>query len=139
MDTNLCLVDTSIWIEVLARRRSAPPTLVERIENLVAAGRAAVTGMIQLELLGGARNEGDYRALAEALDALPSLGVTEGIWREASRMAFDLRRRGVGVPAPDLIIAAVGLREGALLVHRDRHFDAIAQVFPLRVESYVSM
>ena len=54
MQSNLFLLDTSVWLDVL------PPagtnlSLRDRVDALLAADRVAITGMVRLELLGGAR------------------------------------------------------------------------------------
>ena len=58
------------------------------------------------------------------------LDVTQGVHSVAlatqSRLAEKSQHRG---PAPaDLVIAAVAQAHGAILVHYDRHFDAIERV-----------
>ncbi len=138
MDTTLCLIDTSIWIEVLPPGRAAQD-LRERVRTLVAAQQALTTGVVRQELLHGARNEAEYGELADALDALPMLPTDEETWRRAARLGYELRRRGLTIPSTDLLIAAVAIQANAVLIHRNRHFDTIASHFPLRVESYVSM
>lgn len=131
------LVDTSAWLEVL------PPghwsdALRKRVDELLAADLVATLGMIRLELLGGARTEIEWQRLNGLLLALHSLPVTEEHWDEAARIAFQLRGKGVTVPFTDLLIGATALLAGAILVHRDRHFDLMAAHLPIRVESYVA-
>ncbi len=43
----------------------------------------------------------------------------------------------ITIPFTDLLIAAVALESGAVLLHRDRHFDYIASQSALKVESLV--
>lgn len=138
MQSPLCLIDTSVWIEVFPpRRATAAPALIDHVETLVATGTAATTGVIQVELLAGARSDAQYQQLERALAGLAWLPVPNSVWASASRMAFQLRLSGTTIPVPDLLIAAVALDAGALLLHRDRHFDAIAASFPLQAQSYL--
>ena len=65
-------------------------------------------------------------------------GYQENHWQRAARMGFQLRREGITVPFTDLLIAAVALESGAVLLHRDRHFDYIASQSTLKVESVLS-
>lgn len=136
MSSSLYLIDSSVWLEVLARGREAPK-LRGRVDQLLEQDRAATTGMVRLEVLGGARSEGEYRRLAELFSALHQLPVEEGTWSEAAWLGFQLRRRGVTVPFTDLLIAAAAMHGGAVLLHQDRHFDVIAANAPLVVESHV--
>jgi hypothetical protein len=137
MRDDLFLVDTSIWLEVLPPGRG-DPGLRNRIDALLAADRVATTGMVRLELLGGARSQEELDRLDRLLDALHQLTVREEHWQEAARMGFQLRRQGVAVPFTDLLIGAVAVLAGAVLVHRDRHFDLIASHMPFKVESHVT-
>ena len=137
MPSDLFLVDTSIWLEVLPPGRGYQ-SLRERIDALLAADQVATTGMVRLELLGGARSEREWGLLSEHLQALHQLPVSEEQWQEAAQMGFQLRRQGVSVPFTDLLIGAVTINSGAVLLHRDRHFDFIASRLPLQVESYVT-
>ncbi len=72
------------------------------------------------------------------LSALHPLPVTEERWDQAAKLGFQLRRRGVSVPFTDLLIGAVAKHEGVTLLHRDRHFDLMAEHVGLKVESYVT-
>jgi predicted nucleic acid-binding protein len=137
MRDDLFLVDTSIWLEVLPPGRG-DPALRNRIDALLSADRVATTGMVRLELLGGARSEEEWERLSRLLYALHHLPVREEHWQEAARMGFQLRRQGVAVPFTDLLIGAVAVLARAVLVHRDRHFDFIASHLPLKVESHVT-
>ena len=137
MRNDLFLVDTSIWLEVLPPDRGNQ-SLRERIDALLAADQVATTGMVRLELLGGARSQREWDQLSEFLQALHPLPVSEEQWQEAAKMGFQLRRQGVSVPFTDLLISAVAIKSGAVMLHRDRHFDFIASSLPLQVESYVT-
>ncbi len=137
MRDDLFLLDTSIWLEVLPPERGSS-SIRDRVDSLLSADRVASTGMVRLELLGGARSQREWDRLRDLLSALHLLPVTEDHWQEAAQMGFQLRRQGVTVPFTDLLIGAVTITSGAVLVHRDRHFDFIASYLPLKVESYVT-
>ncbi len=136
MRNDLFLLDTSVWLEVLLPGR-ATPALRARVDALLAADRVATTNMVVLELLGGARSQTEWDRLSGYLGALHQLSLGDEDWREAARMGFHLRCRGVAIPFTDLIIGAATIRTGAVLVHRDRHFDLMAAHLPLKVESYL--
>jgi len=136
MRDDLYLVDTSVWLEVLARGRGGSK-LSGRVADLVAADLVAINGMVRLELLGGARSEAEYRKLDRLLSALHPLPVDEESWEEAAHIGFDLRQAGISVPFTDVLIAAVAIRSRTTLIHRDRHFDLMAAHLPLKVESHL--
>lgn len=112
--------------------------LLNRVEALLTADRVATTEMVRLELLGGARTEQEWDRLKDYVSALHQLPMEEETWQEAAQMGFQLRRQGVTVPFTDLIIGAVAIRSDTVLLHRDRHFDLMAQHLPLHVESYLT-
>ncbi|MDP2661261.1 MAG: PIN domain-containing protein [Dehalococcoidia bacterium] len=136
MRDSLYLIDTSIWLEVLPAKR-ATTQLRERVDSLLAVDQVATTGMIFLELMGGARNETDYVKLQRMLSALYLLPAADKCWSEAAEMSFRLRRRGLVVPFTDILIAAIAVAAKATVLHRDRHFDMIAEQVPLSVESHI--
>lgn len=137
MKDDLFLVDTSIWLDVLPPGRGSS-ALRNRMDALLSADLVATTGMVRLELLGGARSEEEWNRLSGLVYALHHLPITEGHWQDAALMGFQLRRQGVTVPFTDLLIGAVSIEAEAVLMHRDRHFDFIASHLPLKVESYVT-
>ena len=138
MQSNLYLLDTSVWIDVL-RSGGTNTGLRARVDELLAADEVAITGMVRLELLGGARNDRDWDQLNDHVSALHQLPVEDDTWQEAARMGFQLRRQGVTVPFTDLIIGAVAVNSNSVLLHRDRHFDLMAEHLSLQVESYLAI
>ena len=103
------------------------------MEYLLIENRVAICGIIRLEILGGARAEKEFYTLKSRLDSLHHL---ETIWNDACELAFTLRRKGVVVPYTDILIASSALSAGATLLHFDRHFDLIAGITDLNVESF---
>jgi len=105
---------------------------------LLAADQVAITGIIRLELLSGARSDQEWLLVSRVLSGLHLLPVEERIWEQEAQMAYRLRRIGVTVPSTDLLIAAVAEEAGAVVLHRDRHFDLIAAHLPVTVESHLA-
>jgi len=120
------LVDSSIWIEALAPR--APKEVVTILSALLAAKRAAVSEMIQLEVLAGAKSHKELEQFREDFASIHHLYVSAESWRQAEEIGFALGRRGLHVPAADLLIAAVALSHDVSLWHADRDFERIKQV-----------
>src|SRR5262249_20096701 len=124
------LVDTSVWIEVLADRSGRKKVALERE---LADDDAVLTRFNQLELLQGARDEREWSVLSEYLDDQDYLESRPELWVNAARLYFDLRRLGKTVFSPiDCCIAQIALDYDVLLLHRDADFETIAQVRPLR-------
>ncbi len=59
--------------------------------------------------------------------------MPEGGWEDAARIYFDLRRLGRTVRSPiDCCIAQVAIHHDVLLAHRNKDFETIAGIRPLR-------
>jgi len=132
----MVLIDTSVWI--FALKKNFHPFVKDKIEKILIESDVAIIGIIELELLGGAKTEKEYDRLKSRLDALYYIETTISLWGSASRLAFDLKIKGVNVPYTDILIAASAIKEKAVLLHADSHFDTIAKHSELKVESLLS-
>jgi len=128
------LVDTSVWIDVL---RDAGGSRAQRLRQVLDGNEPVLSRFTELELLQGCADDRSWLSLREYLDTQDYLEMSASSWSEAARLYFDLRRRGRTVSSPiDCCIAQVAIDHGAMLLHRDRDFTAIAGVSTL-VERYV--
>jgi predicted nucleic acid-binding protein len=136
----MCQVSRADTGDFLSRRISTPlhPVIKERVGSILMESDVAINGIIELELLGGAKSEQEYERLKKRLDDLSYIEAGRSLWDSSSRLAYDLKRKGVQAPYTDIFIAASAIQEGAVLLHADSHFDAIAKHSKLRVESLVS-
>lgn len=132
----MVLIDTSAWI--FALKKNFHPLIKERIGKILSESDVAINGIIELELLAGAKTEQEYKRLKSRLDALYYIEADKALWDSSSRLAFDLRRKGVSVPYTDIFIAASSIQEKAVLLHADSHFDNISRHSDLKAESLVS-
>jgi predicted nucleic acid-binding protein len=130
------LIDTSLWI--FALRKNFHPLIKERIAALLSESDIAINGIIELELLGGVKTEKEFIRLKSRLDGLHYVEATKALWDFSSRLAFDLRRKGLNIPYTDIFIAASAIQEKATLLHADSHFDTVAEHSSLKVSSFVS-
>ena len=133
----MVLIDTSAWL--FALKKDFHPVIKERIGQLLVESDVAICGMITLELLGGTKSEREYLRLKSRLDSLFYIESDKLLWDYSSKLAFDLKRKGMSIPYADIVIAASALKERAILIHADSHFDSIAHDTDLRVESFVSV
>jgi len=133
----MVLIDTSAWL--FALRKNFHPVIKNRIEKLLVESDVAINGMIELELLGGTKSEKEFDRLKRRLEGLHYIEADRSLWEVSSRLAFDLKRKGLNLPYTDIFIAASALREKAILIHADSHFDLISKHSDVEVESYVSL
>lgn len=126
----MVLVDTSVWVDVF-RDGSGQEGVVLR--SVVGDDEVVLTRFNQLELLQGARDEREWSLLVSYLDSQDYLEANTETWREAALIYFDLRRQGRTVRSPiDCCIAQLALEHDALLIHRDRDFETLAEIRALR-------
>lgn len=123
------LIDTSVWISAI--RGDAP--VLALVDQLLVDRRAATNHIIVTELLVGTKTPQGYEELRDDLAALPHLALSEDIWGEGARLGFELRRKGVSTPLPDLIIAACAIVHRCDLWFLDQDFSLIARHAPLSV------
>src|SRR5574337_871099 len=103
----MILVDTSVWVALWRDRGGA---LVESFRRRIAGEACVLCRFTQMELLQGARDEKDWGRLEEYLATQFYLEGSEGTWRDAARIFFELRRRGMAVSSPvDCCIAQIAL------------------------------
>ena len=132
----MILVDTSVWVEVLRDKKGE---VVHAFRGRIGAEICVLTRFTQLELLQGARNEMEWKRLDDYLEPQYYLEATENTWKEAARMFFELRRKGITPTSPiDCCIAQIAIESGVPLLHRDRDFERIARIRPLLAERFTS-
>jgi predicted nucleic acid-binding protein len=109
-------------------RSDTRPQVREVIEPLLLAGRIATCGIVDLELLYSAPSPAVYHELAEALQAMPRVPVTDSAVDRAlevqSLLADQSQHRSV--PLPDLLIAACAEAAGLTVLHYDTDYERIA-------------
>lgn len=116
------LADTSAW------NRSRQ--VFERWSELTVRDELVLCSPVRLELLYSVRRGRDYRVFQADLRGFRDLRVDEWVTDFAEVIQARLAARSAhrGPTAVDLLVAATAARHGAILLHYDRHFDAIALV-----------
>jgi predicted nucleic acid-binding protein len=85
---------------------------------------------VALELLYSARGKAEYEADARDLERFPMLALDEQAEEIARRTqaALAARAQHRGPRPVDLLVAAIAESHDVVLLHYDRHFEAIARV-----------
>jgi len=132
----MILVDTSVWIEVL---RDKTGKTVRAFRERIGIENCVFCRFTQLELLQGSKDEMEWKRLDDYLSTQFYLEATEETWREAARIYFELRRKGITLSSPvDCCIAQIAIESKILLLHRDEDFERIARIRPLAIERFPS-
>ena len=132
----MILVDTSVWIEVL---RDKTGKTVQVFRERVNIENCVFCRFTQLELLQGSKDEMEWKRLDDYLSTQFYLEATEKTWREAARIYFELRRKGITLSSPvDCCIAQIAIESKIILLHKDEDFERIARIRPLIIERFPS-
>ncbi len=112
------LVDSSVWIQLMREGRDPVQILVERAKTC----DLATCGMVRLEVLRGIIRRRVRDAVEEFMNVMINVPADHRIWETAAREAWQLDRRGIRLPAQDLVIAACAQRIEAMVLTFDSHF-----------------
>jgi predicted nucleic acid-binding protein len=129
------LADTSAWVEYL---RATGSRVHLRLRELIAGdGELVTTEVVMMELLAGEPTpEGvtQLRRLLGRFELLPVEGLAD--YEAAAELYRRCRVGGETVrKLTDCLIAAVAMRHGAMLLHRDHDYEVIARHTSLQIAS----
>ena len=125
----MLLVDSSVWIDVERGIASDATRFLAGREEI---DEIATTGIICQEVLQGVKSDSLYERLRERFWAMLILEPRElSTYEIAAQLHRRARQKGLTIRSPnDCLIAAIALEHGALLIHNDRDFLALAEVEP---------
>jgi predicted nucleic acid-binding protein len=125
----MLLLDSSVWIDVHRARATAATRYVEARDD---HEEIATTGIVFQEVLQGVRDQAEYEYTRRLLWSALILEPRElSTYEIAAQLYLKARASGFTIRSSnDCLIAAIALEHGALLVHNDRDFLALAQVEP---------
>ena len=126
----MLLVDSSVWIDWL---RGSDTDAVRFVQARESREELALTQMIYLEVLQGVSSQRQFAATQKVLGAQSMLLPQDGMetFEAAAQLYRQARTQGLTIrKSTDCLIAAIALEHGALLVHNDRDFLALAQALP---------
>jgi predicted nucleic acid-binding protein len=124
-DRKRILVDTSAWITSF--RSEGDPRTRDLLKQAIAEDQVAIASVILLELIQGCKTKKERDQLRHELESLEWLDLDDLVWEHAYSLAFDLRRKGLTIPAIDIVIISLALENNCILLHSDRHFVIASQ------------
>ena len=110
---------------------------VKNLKERTASENCVLSRFNQLELLQGAKDEKEWGLLSDYLTTQYYLEASDNTWKAAARIYFELRRKGVTISSPvDCCIAQIAMEHGTVLLHRDKDFEKISRIRPLKQEYF---
>ena len=128
----MTLVDTSVWIDFFAARNTSQvavlESLIDQKEDL------CLCGVVLTEVLQGIRDDKQHKQTESVLSSLIFLPMDQSTFLLAANIYRTLRSRGITMRnSVDCMIAAVCIEHKAHLLHNDKDFGYISDVFALQV------
>jgi hypothetical protein len=122
-------VSSTYLLDKSAFARWPRPQVAAVLDPLSTAGRLAVCGAIELEILHSARSKSDAERIRDELRGFDWLSSPDEVWDRAAEVQHLLTGRGNwrALSVPDLVIAAVAERHGATVLHYDGDYDMITE------------
>ncbi|MEV0373446.1 PIN domain nuclease [Streptomyces sp. NPDC050636] len=135
MSSALFLIDTSALARILRK------PLREHWSRQLAAGIISVCPAVELEFLYSAQSLADRLEKQELLRELFSwVPMPDSVFERAQQLQQQLtvsgQHRSAG--AVDLMVAATAEREGLIVLHDDRDYEAISRLTGLPVQRIVA-
>ncbi len=128
----MILVDSSVWIDYFGGTAS-PAT--DQLDALLGVEPLVTGDLILAEVLQGFAAEREFREARVLLESFEVVSLAgREVCLEAAQNFRALRRKGVTIRKTiDTIIATCCIRNGYVLLHDDRDFDAFVEHLGLRV------
>lgn len=124
------LIDTSVLVNLFKDKSGI---LRVQLESYIKDEVIFLTHFTKMELLQGARNEQEWQLLEVYLSQQDYLPQNTDTFIESARIFYDLRRRGLTVRSSiDCCIAQLAIRYDLILIHKDKDFETIKKVRPLK-------
>jgi predicted nucleic acid-binding protein len=123
----MILADTSAWVSFL---RGGTATDHAAIRTAIDARHLVLCEPVYAEIMAGVRDHevGDVERELARYEMIPT---TWSDWETAATLKRLAARRGLTIRTMvDCLIASIALRTGSTVLHQDRDFERIAEVFP---------
>lgn len=121
------LVDSSMFLHLLRQQKDPALELSSRARRM----DLATCGMVQMEVLRGMRVPRLRDALRQFMSVMLYAATDFRMWDAATEIAWQLDRKGVTLPAQDLIIAACAQRLDSAVLTLDHHFHDVPNLHVL--------
>lgn len=128
------LIDTSVWI--FALKKEFIPKIKLYVERMIDEDKVVINPIIKLELLAGAKSRNEFDRLKLRLDSIQEILIDQDIWEESQKIVFDLRKKGLKIPIIDILILSCAKIHNITLVHRDKHFDLVGKILPVKLKAF---
>jgi hypothetical protein len=126
------LVDTSVWIDFL---NDSASLWAKRLDQMIEHDEVVISSLIRCEIMVGIRDDDVFRKTASYLSGFETVDDTDPkVLHQAVDIYRACRKNGITVRSlVDCIIVAAALQADRPLFAKDRDFENIKRVFPLKL------
>ena len=131
-DAKGCLVDTSIWVEILrgSRHRLPEHPIIPIVRELTEANLIYTSRLIMAELIAGAKNRRDAQGLEQDFEGYRFCAEDIGQFRDAGYTRQSYMRTFRRAPVPGLIdcyLVNLAKRENLIVFTADKPLRSTAE------------
>ena len=131
----MVIVDTSIWIDFLKGRETTSSVHLEQL--LDDEIDLFTTGIIVQEVLTGIKDKRTRNSVKKDLEGFITVMPSLGTHVQAAEIFDECRKKGKTIRSiVDCLVAALAIEYDLAVLQSDRDYQCIAQVFPLKLETY---
>lgn len=118
------LIDSSVWISYF---RGSDAEIAREVDQLLDEDRAALCGMVELEILQGLRDK-ERQQVKDLFQVLYFIEAERDDFIVAGERLNALRQTGITIPASDCLIAMQCHRRNFALFSLDSDFDHMPEL-----------
>jgi predicted nucleic acid-binding protein len=122
--TEMVLIDSNAWIDYF---KSGNYRYRDKIIELLEEDKVAACGIVITELLHGAKTPKEAKIIKEYITGVNIFDINTDNYINAGILGGFLRKKGITVPLPDLIIAEICISNKIQLFTNDKHFIEISK------------
>lgn len=131
----MVIADTSVWVDFLRGRETPGALHLEQL--LISDVDLFTTGIIVQEILTGIREKRIRHEVKQDLDLCITVMPSLGTHVRAAEIFDGCRKKGITIRSiVDCLIAALAIEYDLTVLHCDRDYRWISQVFPLKLEGF---
>ncbi len=128
--TTMVLVDTCIWLDYLNKNQSKETDI---LDLLLQENKVYIADIIKAEIISGSKNNKEYNELCILFLDFPKLEPDNQLWDKISYARFNLKRQGLSIAIPDLMIAVLAEQYSVPILTNDKHFLQIQKVLDFKL------
>ncbi len=127
------LVDTSIWSEILRRRKTINLQIHKIMTSLIQDGNVSIIGPIRQEILSGIKERAQFDKLKEHLECFDDIEMNSDVYELAAEFCNTCRGKGVQGSPVDFLICAVASYYKMEIYTTDKDFNHYKKHLDIRL------